>query len=511
MANKEAFSDAYNLFAGEGYDGTSEDFANLITSNKEAFEDSYGLFTSEGYNGTKEEYKELIGLKKVTPSADATEDGGGLASNTKTRDLDLYPPGEKIPSVISMEVRDKYDKDNDGFYDDAEVEEPSLETNTLNTKTKEELKNERLLNLTEQEIALEQEQKEKEKQERKTKLQEFNALSPEDRNNEAVAAGFTNSYEYRQWLMGAERITNPKGKFKVPSSKEVDPNTTDKFLTQNNGLVVVEDMDVDELAAENDLRQNTTFNTWYKNKNDGVMITKTQALGIGIEALPETIWNFGGDLLTWNFGDDKEKRLAPEDKIREEQMATQRALYEAWKNKYSTDELPPSLQALDMPESTLEEYVRKKIVLGELTDEFGNTGQEMLSDLDELEPDVYEFAIQELSKNIYSEYNGLRTEALKDKDQDKLITYFGTNNPSEEQINEVKVTQEELDKAASYNPLFPGTLDDYKMLDYYNLEGGMTKDDMSLIFGDDASADIDKRDFRNWFEILLDQLNQHLF
>ena len=60
--NEEAFNDSFNLFASQGYNGSLEDYKELMIDNNEAFKDSYNLFKSEGYNGSENEFAELIGV-----------------------------------------------------------------------------------------------------------------------------------------------------------------------------------------------------------------------------------------------------------------------------------------------------------------------------------------------------------------------------------------------------------------------------------------------------------------
>lgn len=60
--NEEAFNDSFNLFASQGYNGSLEDYKELMIDNNDAFKDSYNLFKSEGYNGSENEFAELIGV-----------------------------------------------------------------------------------------------------------------------------------------------------------------------------------------------------------------------------------------------------------------------------------------------------------------------------------------------------------------------------------------------------------------------------------------------------------------
>jgi len=76
--NEEALDYAYNLFTADGYDGSVEEFNDLISTNGEALEYSFELFSNDGYDGTVEEFSTLIGIgepkKKVKESEDKKED-----------------------------------------------------------------------------------------------------------------------------------------------------------------------------------------------------------------------------------------------------------------------------------------------------------------------------------------------------------------------------------------------------------------------------------------------------
>jgi hypothetical protein len=64
--NEEAIQDAYNLFTDAGYDGTIEEYQELISTNRDAFSDSFALFSQAGYNGSADDFTTLIGVKKKT-------------------------------------------------------------------------------------------------------------------------------------------------------------------------------------------------------------------------------------------------------------------------------------------------------------------------------------------------------------------------------------------------------------------------------------------------------------
>lgn len=65
--NEEAIKDAYGLFTNTGYNGSYEDFKQLIQSNPEARADAYGLFTNTGYNGSQQDFDQLMGVGGPVP------------------------------------------------------------------------------------------------------------------------------------------------------------------------------------------------------------------------------------------------------------------------------------------------------------------------------------------------------------------------------------------------------------------------------------------------------------
>ena len=70
--NEEALQYSYNLFTKDGYNGTIEDYTQLLMSDSEAVDYSYNLFSADGYTGDLNQFSELIGLKK--------KEGTGLPS-----------------------------------------------------------------------------------------------------------------------------------------------------------------------------------------------------------------------------------------------------------------------------------------------------------------------------------------------------------------------------------------------------------------------------------------------
>ena len=59
MSN-EALDHAYNLFVNDGYNGSVEDFNNLMSTNDEAVNYAHSLFKSDGYTDSSNDFKKLI-------------------------------------------------------------------------------------------------------------------------------------------------------------------------------------------------------------------------------------------------------------------------------------------------------------------------------------------------------------------------------------------------------------------------------------------------------------------
>lgn len=72
--NEEAINDAYSLFKSGGYNGSLNDFVQLISTNQDALNDAYTMFASKGYNGDVNGFSELMGLKKKEPSVSTSQE-----------------------------------------------------------------------------------------------------------------------------------------------------------------------------------------------------------------------------------------------------------------------------------------------------------------------------------------------------------------------------------------------------------------------------------------------------
>ena len=70
--NEQAIQDGYKYFKGTGYNGSLEDYIELMATNPDAVKDTYTYFKKTGYNGSEEDFSVLFGLdssvKKKDPS-----------------------------------------------------------------------------------------------------------------------------------------------------------------------------------------------------------------------------------------------------------------------------------------------------------------------------------------------------------------------------------------------------------------------------------------------------------
>ena len=58
--NNEASNYAYDLFLTDGYNGTPEDFNDLMSTNPDAVNHAYSLFQKDGYKDTIGDFQNLV-------------------------------------------------------------------------------------------------------------------------------------------------------------------------------------------------------------------------------------------------------------------------------------------------------------------------------------------------------------------------------------------------------------------------------------------------------------------
>ena len=95
--NEEALKYSYSLFSQDGYNGSIEDYKNLISTNKDALNYSYNLFSSDGYDGSQDDFFNLIS----SPDPINIED--------KDEEVILEPEIAKVPEEI-IERNKRWDK-----------------------------------------------------------------------------------------------------------------------------------------------------------------------------------------------------------------------------------------------------------------------------------------------------------------------------------------------------------------------------------------------------------------
>ena len=68
--NEEALKYSFDLFVKDGYNGTIDDYKELIKTNDKARSVSYNLFTSDGYNGSDADFNNLMGIDNTIMLSD---------------------------------------------------------------------------------------------------------------------------------------------------------------------------------------------------------------------------------------------------------------------------------------------------------------------------------------------------------------------------------------------------------------------------------------------------------
>jgi hypothetical protein len=143
--NKNALNDAYQSFSQGGYNGSIDDFKQLIATNPNALNDSYETFKSGGYNGDINSFVTLMGVegastikkKRFDPTnplatilgESPSESGLSVLQGA----LDKALPNREKPKSFMSTIEDKITKDlaqeerlnNTGFRKDLKDQEAS--------------------------------------------------------------------------------------------------------------------------------------------------------------------------------------------------------------------------------------------------------------------------------------------------------------------------------------------------------------------------------------------------
>lgn len=104
--NEDAIKDSYGLFVTEGYNGTIEDYKELLNTNSDALNDAFELFKGQGYTDTINDFSVIMGVGKptgvvemdatVTPEPETVSESMDLESeDISLEQYDAMTPAEK--------------------------------------------------------------------------------------------------------------------------------------------------------------------------------------------------------------------------------------------------------------------------------------------------------------------------------------------------------------------------------------------------------------------------------
>ena len=101
--NEEAIQQGYSIFKSEGYNGSIDDYKQLISTNGNALKQTYDIFKQEGYNEDINSFKTLMGIGSIKKKSQA-ENGGstlGVGSSaspkTERKSKESYVPVGGLP------------------------------------------------------------------------------------------------------------------------------------------------------------------------------------------------------------------------------------------------------------------------------------------------------------------------------------------------------------------------------------------------------------------------------
>jgi hypothetical protein len=86
--NEEAIQQAYDVFKSGGYNGSIDDYKQLISTNGNALKQTYDIFKQGGYNEDINSFKNLIGIGSIKKKSQA-ENGGSILGDGS---LELQKP-----------------------------------------------------------------------------------------------------------------------------------------------------------------------------------------------------------------------------------------------------------------------------------------------------------------------------------------------------------------------------------------------------------------------------------
>ena len=126
--NEKAIQDAYEMFKSGGYNGSIDDYKQLISTNGNALKDSYEIFKGGGYNQDINSFKTLMGLKKKSSNWGSTLGSGSSESQkterkatkeiAKTKDLrNVADKGSEIFTGYPGKEKNQYEFSNGNWYE----------------------------------------------------------------------------------------------------------------------------------------------------------------------------------------------------------------------------------------------------------------------------------------------------------------------------------------------------------------------------------------------------------
>ena len=121
--NDQAIYNAYQTFSQGGYNGSIDDFKQLIATNPNALNNAYDGFKSGGYNGDVDDFKSLMGVdawssikKKIQKQKDISTKAGGESPSESGLSvlqgaLDEALPNRPKPKTFMSTIDESIDKD----------------------------------------------------------------------------------------------------------------------------------------------------------------------------------------------------------------------------------------------------------------------------------------------------------------------------------------------------------------------------------------------------------------
>jgi hypothetical protein len=101
--NEEAIQQGYSIFKSEGYNGSIDDYKQLISTNGNALKQTYDIFKQEGYNEDINSFKTLMGIGSIKKKSQAENggsilgDGSSVSPKTERKSKESYVPVGGLP------------------------------------------------------------------------------------------------------------------------------------------------------------------------------------------------------------------------------------------------------------------------------------------------------------------------------------------------------------------------------------------------------------------------------